>query len=103
MVVHILRSRQSKDPELMQLLRCLSLVECFFNFTLVSKHRPGKLNLLADALSRDKLPLFRTHYPQALPTPTPIPPALLQLLVEQKPDWTCTNWANLFRATTFKD
>ena len=102
-IVHVLRSKHSKDSELMHLLRCLSMIECAYGFTLVSKHLPGKLNLLADALSRDKLPLFRSHYPQALPDPTPIPPVVLQLLVKQKPDWTCTNWANHFRITTFRD
>ena len=97
-IVHVLHSRQSKDHEIMHLLRCLSLVECHFDFILVSKHLPGKLNILADALFLDKLPLFHSNYPQAHPNPTPIPPILPQLLVGQMSDWTCTNWANLFRA-----
>lgn len=101
-IVHVLHSRQSKDSELMHLLQCLSLVECYFDFILVSKHLSGKQNLLADALSCDKLPLFHAHYPQAHPNPTQIPSTFLQLLVEQKPDWICTSWASLFRAITFK-
>ena len=56
-IVHVLHSRQSKDQDIMHLLQCLSLVECCFDFILVSKHLPGKLNILADALSRDKLSL----------------------------------------------
>ena len=39
--VHILHSRQSKAPEAMHLVRCLCLIECTFNFTLVSRHLPG--------------------------------------------------------------
>ena len=40
-VVHVICSRHSKDQELMYLLRCLSLIECSFKFTLVDKHLPG--------------------------------------------------------------
>ena len=52
-IVHVLHSRHSKDQEIVHLLQCLSLVECCYDFILVSKHLPGKLNILADALSRD--------------------------------------------------
>ena len=95
-VVHIIRSRQSKEPNAMHLLRCLALIECSFQFSLVSRHIPGRHNDLADALSRDNLPHFLAHHPQAQPTPTPIPASLYEALVSQKPNWTSTAWASQF-------
>ena len=95
-VVHIIRTRQSKDPTAMHLVRCLSLIECAFQFTLVSKHIPGKHNDLADALSRNQLPHFLSHYPQAKPTPTKILAPLYEALISQTPNWTSISWANQF-------
>ena len=95
-VVHIIRTRQSKDHNAMHLMRCLALIECSFHFTLVSRHIPGKHNDLADALSRNNLPHFLTHYPQAQPTPTPIPTLLYKALISQQPNWTSTTWADQF-------
>jgi len=97
-VVHIIRKRQSREPNTMHLMRCLTLIECSFQFTLVSRHIPGKHNDLADALSRDNPPHFLAHYPQAQPTPTPIPALLYEALISQKPNWTSTTWANQFRS-----
>ena len=94
--VHIIRTRQSKDPNAMHLMRCLSLIECTFQFTLVSKHIPGKHNDLADALSRNKLPHFLSYYPQAKPTPTQIPAPLYEALISQAPNWTSIPWASQF-------
>ena len=91
-----LRTRQSKEPNAMHLLRCLALIECSFQFSLVSRHIPGRHNDLADALSRDNLPHFLAHHPQAQPTPTPIPASLYEALISQKPNWTSTAWASQF-------
>ena len=54
-IIHVLHSRQSKDQEIMHIL--------------VNKYLPGKLNILADVLSQDKLQLFHSNYPKALPRP----------------------------------
>ena len=99
-VVHIIRTRHSRDHNAMHMVRCLCLLECAYQFTLVSKHIPGKRNDLADALSRNNLPFFLSHYPQAHPAPTPIPTPLFEALVSQKPNWTSTVWANQFGITT---
>ena len=56
----------------MHLIRCLSLIECSYHFNIVSKHIPGKQNDLADALSRNRLSLFRSQYPQALRDPSDV-------------------------------
>lgn len=101
-VVHILNSRTSKDNNAMHLVRCLCLIECYCNFTIVSKHIPGSHNDLADALSRNNTAHFLSHLPQAASKATPLPKHLLQLLITQQPDWTSVLWANQFKTTIFK-
>lgn len=54
-------------------------------------HVEGRLNVAADALSRDNLSLFRYQVPTQLP-----PKELVELLVIQLPDWTSKNWKRLF-------
>ena len=67
-------ARQSaKHPDLMRLLRTLFLVAAQHSFTIRLSHLPGRLNSIADALSRNKVPLFFTLAPQADPQPTPTP------------------------------
>ena len=83
-VVHILRSHHSKDPTVMHLVRCLSLIEATYDFTIVSEHLPGKHNSLADALSRDNLAYFLSYHPQAQPDPTPIPIQLRKSLTSER-------------------
>ena len=69
-IVQAWARQSSKHPNLMQLLRTLFLVAAQHNFTICMSHLPGRLNLIADALSRNNLPMFIT--PQAAPLPTPI-------------------------------
>ena len=95
-VVHIINCKQSRNTDAMHLIRCLTLIECAYDFVVVSKHLPGKHNSIADALSRNQQSGFLSLYPQASPLPTPVPSSLLQVVVCQKPDWTCVNWATLF-------
>eukprot|EP00731_Ephydatia_muelleri_P007101 Em0003g1349a len=67
-------ARQSaKHPDLMRLLQTLFLVAAQHSFTIRLSHLPGRLNSIADALSRNNLPLFFTLAPQADPQPTPTP------------------------------
>ena len=52
-------ARQSaKHPDLMQLLRTLFLVAAQHSFTICLSPLPGRLNSIADPLSRNNLPLF---------------------------------------------
>ena len=56
-VVQVLRSHQSKDLTVMHLLRCLALLKCSFQFSLTSKHIPGKTQF-ASTRTVQKQPLI---------------------------------------------
>lgn len=43
-VVHIINSKQSRNADVMHLIRCLTLIECAYDFVVVSKHLAGKQN-----------------------------------------------------------
>ena len=66
---------------------------------LVGVHIPG-MHGAADALSRDKLDAFRLQVPGAKRVPTPIPPAVLQALVVEQPDWMAVSWTSLLTSTS---
>ena len=51
-VVNALRSGTSKDPNMIVLLRSLSLSAARHSFALTASHRAGGDNCIADALSR---------------------------------------------------
>ena len=95
-VVALLNAGAVRDDSLMHLMRCLAFVSAKFNFVVSSCHIRGNDNTLADALSRNNLPLFLRSRPQAQATPTPLPSALQELLLHQKPDWTSTRWTQLW-------
>lgn len=95
-VVQALKSRSVRDPMLMHLLRCLFFFEAHFNFDHTAAHIPGKDNIAADALSRNRAPEFFGMYPQAPRMPTVIPPQLYTLLSDQSLDWTSPRWRDLF-------
>ena len=54
----------------MHIIRCLTLIECAYDFVVVSKHLPGKHNSIADALSRNHLSTFLSLY---IPTGFSVP------------------------------
>ena len=70
-VVAILKSGTSKNPLVMHLMRCLFLFSAHYQLYLDPVHLPGKVNVAADNLSRDNLPVSAagTHS-----TPQPHPP-----------------------------
>ena len=95
-VVYIINSGTSRDPKVMALIRCLHFIIARHNLLLSATHIAGTENTLADALSRNNLPLFFAHLPQVNRRPSPIPPALIDLLVHSKPDWTSRSWSSMF-------
>ncbi len=78
-VVSIIGKGSSRDREAMHLARCLAFVQAEFEVALVVSHNRGVENVLADALSRNNLDIFRNRCPQAAEEPTAIPEALLDL------------------------
>ena len=81
-VVSVLSSGTSKDPNMMVLLRYLSLVAARNSFAFTASYTPGRDNSINDASSRFDFQCFHHLAPHAAPMATPIPPPLLaQLLV----------------------
>jgi len=70
-----------------------------YNFWFTATHIPGKKNIVADALSHNKLPVFFSQMPQAMSHPAKLSPAILSLVSQ---DLTCisTSWMTLFEDST---
>ena len=96
-VVCILRSKTSKDPSIMHLVRALHFFLAHWDIRLWADHVPGKVNTAADALSRNMMQVFHKQLPSAFQEGTPLPQVLLDLLVLQRPDWTSTSWRDKFK------
>ena len=96
--VTVINKGSAKDPDLAQLLRCISFYTAHFHFTLLARHVSGRHNQTADALSRNNMNLFFSLLPQALPSPDPIPQELIQLAMTRA-EWISPTWRALFRAT----
>ena len=95
-VVALLNAGAARDNSLMHLMRCFSFVATKFNFFFSACHIRGRENVLADALSRNNLRMFLHSCPQAQREPTYLPPALQELLMLSRPDWTSTAWTQLW-------
>ena len=101
-VVAILSKGDCKEPQAMHLMRCLAFLKAKFQF-LFASHISGINNDLADAMSRDNLQYFLSHHSQAQPSPTPLPPELLDLMIIKKPDWTSPVGTDFWRAIFGQD
>ena len=97
-VVSVTNSGYSKNSDMMHLLRCLFFICAYWGFEVRAEHIPGERNIAADAISRGNMHILFQVCPDVLPQASPIPPALIQLLVMQCPDWTSHNWATLFKS-----
>ena len=97
-VVHIINSGTSRDPTVMNLMRCLHFIAARFNILISASHLAGIKNTLADALSRNNSSLFLHCCPQAHKLPSPIPPALMDLLIHSPVDWTSPCWTAMFNS-----
>ena len=78
-VVEAWQNMSAKHPQLLTLLRLLLLHAAQHNFTVNFKHLPGKVNKLADALSRQQFTRFFSLAPQASKEPTATPGVLTTL------------------------
>ena len=69
----IINKQSSTDNNIMKLLRCLVLACLQYNVLFQAKHIQGRKNVLADALSRQRIDRFKQLCPLSNPTPTPDP------------------------------
>ena len=100
-VVVMTNKHTNKYPMAMHLLRCLFFICAQFNITFTAEHIAGITNEAADALSRNNLPVFFLKVPSARQTPSAIPPAptsLLEILVNQSPNWLSAEWSSALQA-----
>ena len=89
----------SRDKEVMRLLRCLWFFVAYFDIDLHVEHIAGAVNITADQLSRNQMQSFFSSHPQVSPLPTPLPPALLQLVCSPKTDWISPHFSKMFKDT----
>ena len=80
-VVRILSSRNSRNPDLMHLLRCLFFFEAYYKMHISATHISGITNTLADNLSRNRLSLFLLQAPHMARNPAPLPLMAFDLLL----------------------
>ena len=71
--VKILSKGRSKEPYIMKLMRKLVMCAAHGNFAIYSEHVAGKLNSIADSLSRFQLQRFHQLAPNADPEPKQCP------------------------------
>ena len=71
--VPIMNNQASREPHVMALLRSLVLACLRFNITFAARHIPGRINTLADKLSRSQVGEFRQLAPWAKVSPVEVP------------------------------
>ena len=92
------RSRTCRDQGMMHLIRCLFFFEARFGFELLATHLPGRENILADDLSRNRLSNFLSKAQSPEPAPSPLDPAIAELLLDEA-GWTSPTWTTRFATT----
>ena len=96
-VVQVCKSHKSKEPVVMHLLRCLHFICAHWEIELRVEHIPGRLNVQADAVSRNYLQVMEAE--GLVGNPRPIPVKLWRLLVVERPDWQHPTWKSLLTAS----
>ena len=87
----------SRDKDVMRLLRCMWFFVAYFDIDLHAEHIAGVSNTTADQLSRNYMQSFFSSHPQVSLLPTPLPPALLEIVSSPKLDWISPHFSTLFR------
>ncbi len=78
-IVQAWNHKSCRNPAISKLFRHLFLTAAKGNFTIALKHLPGKINSLADALSRNLMTRSFSLAPQAHPQPTLLPAELTRI------------------------
>ena len=100
-VVAVINARSSLNKDIMHLLRVLFFIEAHFDFMTKATHIPGTENRIADDISRNRS--FSSSCQVLSDTPTPILEALINLIIREQPDWTCSAWTMMFNSIFNKD
>ena len=98
-VVAAVNRGKARDHTLAHLLRTLAFVTAVLDIRVSATHLPGVQNKSADALSRNKLPLFLSLNPQASAVPAIIPPELREIVFNRSLHWNSPNWMWLLSAS----
>ncbi len=83
LVVHILRSKTSKCPILMSLIRKMVVLSMLNNAMFSAVHIPGKHNVITDGLSRFQFDKVKKMAPWLDAEPTKVPKKLLPWCLSQ--------------------
>ena len=94
-VVDVIKASHSNDLHMMHVIQLLVFLASKYNFWFTAMHVAGRLNVAADASSRNNMSMFFMQASQADSQPTVVAPAL----VSQGITWTCKSWIKLFRDT----
>ena len=94
----IINTGRSTHELAMHLMHTLFFYTAVYQLV-VAEHVAGSDNEAADAISRDRVLLFRTLIPQVSPEATLVPVDLINLLVANQPDWMSSEWKALFNST----
>ena len=81
----------------MHLLRCLFFFEAWFSFELVASYLPGRENVLADDLSRNRLTAFLSKAQSPDLEPAPLHQDIPGLLLDRA-GWNSPHWMTRFAA-----
>ena len=88
----------ARDPQASHMLRCLAYLQALYDCRLRAVHIASPQNTGADHLSHNRVTSFCRLHPQASPTPSQVPPALVRQITQQAPDWTFFCWRETFKA-----
>ncbi len=94
-VVASIKAGACKERKAMHLLRCLAFVEASVPVTILAEHIKGSENVVADALSRDKLDVARGVMQVSEREAEPIPMDLLEMLTREGQSWSEQEWRRL--------
>ena len=86
-VVTQVNKLHGREPKADHMLKCLAFLRAVYDCRIRTIHVAGVNNLVADALSHNRAGSGLIRYSQASPTPTRVPPAWVNLICQQAPDW----------------